>query len=203
MNHRRWTETVLCPPPRIRKESFMTDVIVLIILAVLVGGAVSYIVKAKKSGVKCIGCPAGGNCPGSAKIPKKKLEGRVVGRKAMKIAGMNCAHCAMDAANALNRIEGVQAEVNLSKGSAKIFYDREVDDDILKKAVEDAGFKVLSIMQVPGRVLTGKRQILEGETPNPAEEIRGCKFCSRCPRCTPLCREEEPQYREAEKGHYV
>lgn len=123
----------------------MTDVIVLIILAVLVGGAVSYIVKAKKSGVKCIGCPAGGNCPGSAKIPKKKLEGRVVGRKAMKIAGMNCAHCAMDAANALNRIEGVQAEVNLSKGSAKIFYDREVDDDILKKAVEDAGFKVLSI----------------------------------------------------------
>lgn len=149
MNHRRRTETVLCPPPRIRKESFMTDVIVLIILAVLVGGAVSYIVKAKKSGVKCIGCPAGGNCPGSAKIPKKKLEGRVVGRKAMKIAGMNCAHCAMDAANALNRIEGVQAEVNLSKGSAKIFYDREVDDDILKKAVEDAGFKVLSIMQVP------------------------------------------------------
>ena len=62
---------------------------------------------------------------------------------------MNCAHCAMDAANALNRIEGVRAEVNLSKGSAKIFYDREVDDDILKKAVEDAGFKVLSIMQVP------------------------------------------------------
>ena len=132
MNHRRRTETVLCPPPRIRKESFMTDVIVLIILAVLVGGAVSYIVKAlvggavsyivkaKKSGVKCIGCPAGGNCPGSAKIPKKKLQGRVVGRKAMKIAEMNCAHCAMDAANALNRIEGVQAEVNLSKGSAKM-----------------------------------------------------------------------------------
>ena len=52
----------------------MTDIIVLIILAVLVGGAVSYIVKAKKSGVKCIGCPAGGSCPGSAKIPKKKLE---------------------------------------------------------------------------------------------------------------------------------
>ena len=37
----------------------MTDLIVLIILAALVGGAVSYIVKAKKNGAKCIGCPAG------------------------------------------------------------------------------------------------------------------------------------------------
>lgn len=123
----------------------MTDVIVLIILAVLVGGAVSYIVKAKKSGVKCIGCPAGGSCPGSAKIPKKKLEGRVIGRKTMKIAGMNCAHCAMDVTNTLNQIEGVRAEVNLSKGSANISYDREVGDDILKSAVEKTGYQVVSI----------------------------------------------------------
>lgn len=60
----------------------------------------------------------------------------MIGRKTMKIAGMNCAHCAMDVTNTLNQIEGVRAEVNLSKGSAKIFYDREVGDDILKSAVE-------------------------------------------------------------------
>ena len=101
--------------------------------------------KAKKNGAKCIGCPAGGSCPGSGKIPKKKLEGRVIGRKIMKIAGMSCAHCAADVTNALDQIEGIRAEVSLSKGSAKIFYDREVGDDILKKAVEDAGFEVLSI----------------------------------------------------------
>ena len=52
----------------------MADVIVLIILALILGGAITYIVKAKKSGVKCIGCPAGGNCPGSKKMPKKKLD---------------------------------------------------------------------------------------------------------------------------------
>ena len=123
----------------------MTDLIVLIILAALVGGAVSYIVKAKKNGAKCIGCPAGGSCPGSGKIPRKKLEGRVIGRKIMKIAGMSCAHCAAEVTNALGQIEGFRAEVSLSKGRAKIFYDREVGDDILKKAVEDAGFDVLSI----------------------------------------------------------
>ena len=40
----------------------MTDIIVLVILVILVGGASAYIINAKKSGVKCIGCPAGGSC---------------------------------------------------------------------------------------------------------------------------------------------
>lgn len=41
----------------------MTDVIIIGILLVVIGGAVFYIVRAKKNGAKCIGCPAGGNCP--------------------------------------------------------------------------------------------------------------------------------------------
>lgn len=45
----------------------MADLIVVIILIILIGGAVTYIVKAKKKGTKCIGCPACGNCPGSEK----------------------------------------------------------------------------------------------------------------------------------------
>ena len=40
----------------------MTDVIILMILIILIGAAVSYIVKEKKNGTRCIGCPAGGNC---------------------------------------------------------------------------------------------------------------------------------------------
>ena len=42
----------------------MTDFIVLAILAVIITAAALYIYKAKKRGVKCIGCPAGGckNC---------------------------------------------------------------------------------------------------------------------------------------------
>ncbi len=38
------------------------DVILILILAVIIGGAVAYIVKAKKNGAKCIGCSAGGAC---------------------------------------------------------------------------------------------------------------------------------------------
>ena len=38
------------------------DVIVILIIALIVGGATAYIVKAKKSGQRCIGCPDGGSC---------------------------------------------------------------------------------------------------------------------------------------------
>ncbi len=123
----------------------MADVIAVIILAVLVGAAVAYIVKAKRSGVKCIGCPAGGSCPGSGRMPKKKLNGRVIGRKTLKISGMHCAHCAMDVTKTLNQIDGVRAEVNLSRGNAKVVFDREVGDDVLKKAVEKIGYHVTGI----------------------------------------------------------
>lgn len=40
----------------------MADLIVIGILLIIIGAAVVYIIRAKKSGAKCIGCPAGGNC---------------------------------------------------------------------------------------------------------------------------------------------
>ncbi len=43
----------------------MENIIVVGILILLIGAAVVYMVKAKKKGVKCIGCPAGGSCPHS------------------------------------------------------------------------------------------------------------------------------------------
>lgn len=124
----------------------MVNIILIIILMILIGGAVAYIIKAKKSGVKCIGCPAGGSCPGSGKMPKKKLAGRVIGRKTIKISGMHCAHCAVDVANALNQIDGAAAKVSLKDKSAEVSLDREIDKDELIRAVEKAGFKVVSIL---------------------------------------------------------
>ena len=40
----------------------MTNLILILIIAAIVGGAGAYIYKAKKSGAKCIGCPAQGGC---------------------------------------------------------------------------------------------------------------------------------------------
>lgn len=40
----------------------MENVTAIAFIAVIVGVAVAYIVRAKKKGVKCIGCPNGGKC---------------------------------------------------------------------------------------------------------------------------------------------
>jgi len=40
----------------------MTDFIVIVIVAAIVALAIRYIVKQKKSGAACIGCPSSGSC---------------------------------------------------------------------------------------------------------------------------------------------
>lgn len=42
----------------------MIDVVLVLLLLLIIGGAVTYIVKAKKNGAKCIGCPASATCSG-------------------------------------------------------------------------------------------------------------------------------------------
>ena len=38
------------------------DVLVFLLLVAVLGGAIFYIIKTKKSGKKCIGCPYSGTC---------------------------------------------------------------------------------------------------------------------------------------------
>lgn len=40
----------------------MENAILIIVLALILGGAIAYIVRAKRNGAKCIGCPASGTC---------------------------------------------------------------------------------------------------------------------------------------------
>ena len=40
----------------------MENIIIIAVLVVIIGAAVGYIIKAKKSGKKCIGCPDGCSC---------------------------------------------------------------------------------------------------------------------------------------------
>ena len=43
----------------------MDNFILLAVLAVIIGAALAYVIKAKKRGVKCIGCPDGEKCSGN------------------------------------------------------------------------------------------------------------------------------------------
>ena len=76
-------------------------------------------------------------------------------------------------------------------------------DQIVKHALHPYSKALLSVMPVPGKLLSGKRQILEGETPNAAADIKGCRFCGRCPVAMEICKEQEPQHKMVEEGHVV
>ena len=66
-------------------------------------------------------------------------------KKVMKIDGMMCSHCTGTVTKVLNAIDGVSAEVSLEDKCAYITLDKDVADDVLSKAVTDAGYKVKGI----------------------------------------------------------
>ena len=44
---------------------------------------------------------------------------------------------------------------------------------------------------------------LEGELPSPANPPKGCRFHTRCPYATEVCKHVVPEYREYEPGHFT
>ena len=67
-------------------------------------------------------------------------------KKIMKIEGMMCPHCEAHTKKALEAIDGVaEAKADHKAGTAVLTLSAEVADDILKAAVEDAGYTVLGI----------------------------------------------------------
>jgi len=64
-------------------------------------------------------------------------------KKILKVEGMSCNHCVMAVKNSLRSVESVESvEVDLSSGTAEVLLNTDIDDDLLKKAVQDAGYMV-------------------------------------------------------------
>ena len=74
-------------------------------------------------------------------------------------------------------------------------------DEIINNAKHPYAKALLNIMPIPGKQIEGKREILEGETPNATANIHGCKFCSRCPMRQEICEAKEPELKEIAPGH--
>lgn len=89
----------------------------------------------------------GGCCGGSddEKPKKKKLKDPMVAKKIITIDGMHCDHCKNSVAEHINKIDGVAANVNLKKKTATVLMSRDVSNQELQTAVENAGFTVVKI----------------------------------------------------------
>lgn len=117
----------------------MTDfIIVAVIIVLLIVGISSGRKHLKGEG----GCCGGGSEP----VPKqnKKLN-NVIAQKIVVIEGMTCDHCKNWVEKSINNIEGAAAKVNLKKKEALVSLEVEISDDVIREAVEKAGYKVVEI----------------------------------------------------------
>ncbi len=80
------------------------------------------------------------------KIKKLRNKEKKMMTKTLNIEGMMCPHCEATVKKALEAIEGVEsAEVSHKDGTAKVSLNLQIDDAVLKKAVEDKDFTVKGI----------------------------------------------------------
>ena len=61
----------------------------------------------------------------------------------LKVEGMTCNHCVMTVKRAVMSVEGVkEAEVSLSDGTVVIKAEEGIDEENIKRAIEQAGYRV-------------------------------------------------------------
>ena len=66
--------------------------------------------------------------------------------KTMKIEGMMCPHCQRRVKKTLEALPQVaEADVSWQEGTAIVTLSQKVDTEVLKKAVEDQDYKVISV----------------------------------------------------------
>ena len=69
--------------------------------------------------------------------------------KVLNIEGMVCMNCVKHVDKALREIQGIrEVSVSLENKSAQVQLNQDVPDEVLKAAIEDAGYQVVGILQM-------------------------------------------------------
>ena len=97
--------------------------------------------------------------------PLTPRAGLAVAELDLAVSGMTCASCVARVEKRLNRIDGVEATVNLPLESAHVVLSQDVDESALVEAVSKAGYDA----RVTGRRQPGNGKNPAGGTTGPAE----------------------------------
>lgn len=76
-------------------------------------------------------------------------------------------------------------------------------DDIFKRTAHPYTKALLSAIPMVGRKDRGERIILEGDIPSPVNPPSGCRFHTRCPYATELCKTQVPEVKSLGGEHKV
>lgn len=62
---------------------------------------------------------------------------------------------------------------------------------------------LFSAIPQPDPDIKMNRILLKGDIPSPANPPKGCRFHTRCPKATDICKEKTPEYKDYGNGHCV
>ena len=100
----------------------------------------------KDKKIRCKAAVPAGKVVAAAEINTETKKENKTMTKTMKIEGMMCGHCEAAVKKALEALDGVaSAEVSHEKGTAVVTLEKDVDNAVLTKAVEDKDYKVVSV----------------------------------------------------------
>ncbi|MBO5208340.1 MAG: heavy-metal-associated domain-containing protein [Lachnospiraceae bacterium] len=112
---------------------------------IIIGIVVILILIGIRSGIKHFK-GEGGCCGGGSTVkPKKKRLKNVVVQKTVIIEGMTCEHCKNRVERCINDIDGVAGKVNLKKKQAIVSFEKDIEVEQIRTAIEKAGYKVIEI----------------------------------------------------------
>ncbi len=118
-----------------------TLVVFLIVAAIFGYGLKKIIDKASGKGACCSG---GGG--GDVRPLKKTLDAPKLGTYTIEVKGMSCEHCEDRVQRALDKIDGLAVKkVSHKRGTALVDYSQEIDEDVIKTAIIDAGYEYVAI----------------------------------------------------------
>ncbi|MGG4128644.1 ABC transporter ATP-binding protein [Paenibacillus illinoisensis] len=76
-------------------------------------------------------------------------------------------------------------------------------DELFRNPLHPYTKALLSAVPVPIPKLKRERIVLKGDIPSPVHPPAGCKFHTRCPWVTDICKQQVPEYRNMGGNHYV
>jgi peptide/nickel transport system ATP-binding protein len=104
-------------------------------------------------------------------------------------------------AHQLNVVEHICHRISVMY-VGKIF-ETALTEGLFQRPLHPYTEALMTAVPVPDPRARGKRIILEGEVPNPANPPSGCYFHPRCQYAINLCKEEDPKMQEIVPDHFV
>lgn len=112
----------------------MVDIIVIVVNAIIMAFALKGTIKHFKGEGACCG-----GSHSELKVEAKPLD-RVVDTLTLKVEDIHCENCATRIANALNRMDGINARVNVKHKEVLVQSDHKLDQTMVVDRIERLGY---------------------------------------------------------------